>query len=46
MLTLYSCGHVGFITSGKTKTFIRVAEIRRQPVEESDKHCPTCRGSE
>jgi hypothetical protein len=46
MLTKYGCGHIGFVTAGKTKAFIRVAEIRRQVVEESPKHCPACRGSE
>jgi hypothetical protein len=47
MLTRYACGDVGFVTKGRTiKAFIRVAEIRGKPVEESDKHCPICRGSE
>ena len=47
MLTKYACGHIGFVATGRTvKAFIRVAEIRRRPVEESEKHCPICRGSD
>jgi hypothetical protein len=36
----YECGHVGFVTEGKVKAFIRVAEIRNAKVEDSDKKCP------
>lgn len=48
MLTRYKCGHVGKVTDqqAKAKAFIRVAEIRNRPVEESTKHCPDCKGSE
>lgn len=46
MLTRYRCGHVGRMTTGKVKRFIRVAEIRKQVLEESDKHCPACKNSE
>jgi hypothetical protein len=43
MLTRYSCGHVGTITTGKVKRFIRYSEIRKQPVEDSSKQCPNCK---
>jgi hypothetical protein len=43
MVTRYACGHVGKVAGKKVKRFIRVAEIRRQPVEESKKQCPECK---
>ena len=43
MVTRYKCGHVGMTAGRKVKRFIRVAEIRRQPVEESAKQCPDCK---
>jgi len=43
MITRYSCGHVGKQAGKKVKRFIRVAEIRRQAVEESPKPCPDCK---
>lgn len=46
MLTRYKCGHIGMTTGRKVKRFIRVAEIRKRPVEESVKHCPACKGGE
>jgi hypothetical protein len=50
MITRYICGHVGTMTTpGKKmplKVFIRVAEIRGKPVEDSEKNCPDCRRSE
>jgi len=46
MLTRYSCGHIGRTAGRKVKRFIRVAEIRKQVVEDSEKHCPACKGNE
>ena len=46
MLTRYSCGHIGKITGRKVKAFIRVAEIRGHPVEDSPKSCPDCKHAE
>lgn len=46
MITRYTCGHVGRMAGRQVKRFIRVAEIRRQPVEESDKQCPDCKHTE
>ena len=43
MVTKFKCGHVGKMTAGKVKAFIRVAEIRNHPVEDSNKMCPDCR---
>jgi len=42
----YTCGHVGRINASylaRAEAFIRVAEIRRTPVENSDEKCPDCR---
>lgn len=47
MLQKYSCGHVGKTNDSyrkKAEAFIRVAEIRREPVEDVDKSCPECKG--
>jgi ribosomal protein S27AE len=46
-LTRYSCGHVGRTNEGyankpKAVGFIRVAEIRDQPLAEKDQTCPDC----
>ena len=46
MLTRYRCGHVGRVTGKTVKGFIRVAEIKGQPVEDSSKMCPNCKGSD
>jgi hypothetical protein len=47
MLTRYKCGHIGKAAgSKKVKRWIRVAEIRGRPVEESEKMCPQCKGNE
>src|ERR1700761_1210701 len=46
VLTKYSCGHVGRTNSShraKAEAFIRVAEIRREVLEEADKPCPDCK---
>lgn len=46
MVTKFSCGHVGRendSTYARAKEFIRVAEIRREQVEEADKPCPHCK---
>jgi hypothetical protein len=42
VLTRFSCGHVGTELGIKLKTFVRVAEIRRNPVEDDDRPCPDC----
>lgn len=46
MITRYACGHVGKMAGLKVKRFIRVAEVRKQPVEESAKVCPGCKHSD
>ena len=47
MVQKYNCGHVGRENDSyrsKVKAFIRVAEIRREQVEEIGKSCPDCKG--
>lgn len=42
----FSCAHVGRTNESpyaKVQTFIRVAAIRKAPVEVSDKPCPDCK---
>lgn len=50
MLTRYNfCGHIGMTVESKkakTKSFIRVAEIRSQIIEDSPKSCPDCKKGE
>ena len=50
MLYKFSCGHVGRDSEpplkherAKTTAFIRVAEIRKERVEEVAKSCPDCK---
>jgi len=41
----YACGHVGRqneAPNAKAQAFIRVAEARKNKVEESAKNCPDC----
>ena len=45
MLSKFRCGHVGRENDSpraKVRAFIRVAEIRRQVVEDVVKDCPDC----
>ena len=46
-LTRYACGHVGRTNEGytlhpKAVAFIRVAEVRDQPVDTKTVSCPDC----
>lgn len=47
MVYRYSCGHVGRSSDSyraKAEAFIRVAEIRKEIVENVAKPCPDCKG--
>jgi hypothetical protein len=42
----FACGHVGRDSEAlhpKAQAFIRVAEIRGAPVEDSARNCPDCK---
>jgi len=46
LLVRYQCDHIGrnnIAPNAKEHTFIRVAEIRSNPVIESDVNCPACK---
>jgi hypothetical protein len=43
---LFACGHAGRDNEGlkpKARAFIRVAELRGAPTEDSAKKCPDCK---